>query len=81
MQPITQASLDPNRNDIKHFRVDQEFCGSIGYFGLILRLPRLFHSMRARPANRTTTRVPAARGPLLARQLTMHRSAELLAGY
>ena len=34
MQPITQASLDPKLNDIRHLRADQEFCGVIGCFGL-----------------------------------------------
>ena len=47
MQPITQASLDPKLNDIRHLRADQEFCGVIGCFGLVSGWPRLFHSMRA----------------------------------
>ena len=33
MQPITQASLDPRLNDIRHLRADQEFCGVIGFLG------------------------------------------------
>ena len=47
MQPITQASLDPKLNDIKHLRAEQEFNGVIGCFGLVSGWPRLFHSMRA----------------------------------
>jgi hypothetical protein len=35
MQPITQASLGPMLNGIRHLRADQEFCGEIGSFGLI----------------------------------------------
>jgi len=35
MQPITQVSLDPKLNDIRHLRADQEFCGVIGCFGSI----------------------------------------------
>ena len=30
MQLITQSSLDPMLNDIRHLRADQEFCGMIG---------------------------------------------------
>jgi len=30
MQPITQTSLDPKRNDIRHLQTEQEFCGVIG---------------------------------------------------
>jgi len=38
MQPISQASLDPKMNDIRHLRAEQEFCGVIGCFGLITKL-------------------------------------------
>ena len=46
MQPITQGGLDPNLNDIRHFRADQGFDGVVDCFGLISGWPRLFHSMR-----------------------------------
>jgi hypothetical protein len=49
MQPITQASLDPKLNDIRHLRADQEFCGVIGCFGLSI-------------LNRGTERVLRCRG-------------------
>jgi hypothetical protein len=32
MQPITQVGLDPNRDDIRHWRAEQEFCGAMGCF-------------------------------------------------
>jgi hypothetical protein len=47
MQPITQASLDPKLNDIRHLRADQSLDGVIGCFGLSSGWPRLFHSMQA----------------------------------
>jgi hypothetical protein len=47
MQPITQDSIDPKLNDIRHLRADQGFYGVIDSFGLISGWPRLFHSMRA----------------------------------
>jgi hypothetical protein len=34
MQPITQDSLDPKLNDIKHLRADQLIDEAIGCFGL-----------------------------------------------
>ena len=46
MQPITQASLDPKLNDIRHLRAEQEFCEVIGCFGFISGWPRLFPSRR-----------------------------------
>jgi hypothetical protein len=35
MQPNTQASLAPGRDDIRHLRAEQEFCGVIGCFDLV----------------------------------------------
>jgi hypothetical protein len=32
-QPVTQVSLDPAFDVIRHWRADQEFCGAIGWFG------------------------------------------------
>jgi hypothetical protein len=39
MQPVTQVSLDPPCDDIRHLQAEQEFCGAIGYFGLISAKP------------------------------------------
>jgi hypothetical protein len=36
MQPITQASLDPSRDDSRPLQAEQEFCGAVGFFDLIL---------------------------------------------
>ena len=47
MQLIAQTSLDPESKDIRHLLADQDFCGVIGYLGVITIWPRLFHSMRA----------------------------------
>lgn len=42
MQPITQARVDLECNDIRLLRADQEFYGVMGCFGLSsLRLSRL----------------------------------------
>jgi hypothetical protein len=49
MQPITQDSLDPKLNDIRHLRADQGFYGAIGCFGLAI-------------LNRGTERVLRCRG-------------------
>ena len=45
MQPITQASLDPKLNNIRHLRAEQEFCGVIGCFGLVSPHPHLRTSL------------------------------------
>jgi hypothetical protein len=51
MQPITQASLDPNMKDIKHLRADQEFCGVIGCLGLVtLKTPGTNRLLGGEPA-------------------------------
>lgn len=39
MQPNTQASLAPGRDDIRHLEADQEFCGVIGGFRLTTQNP------------------------------------------
>jgi len=38
MQPINQASLEPESHGIKHLRADQEFCGVLR--GFCLRSPK-----------------------------------------
>ena len=35
MRPITQANLDPSRDNSRHLQAEQEYCGTIGCFGLI----------------------------------------------
>ena len=45
MQPITQTSLDPKLNYIRHLRAEQEFCGVIGCFGLVSPHPHLRTSL------------------------------------
>ena len=35
MHSVTQVSFDPNRDDIRHLRAEQEFSGAMGCFGLI----------------------------------------------
>ena len=39
MQPITQASLDPKLNDIRHLRAEQSLDGVIDCFGLVSTHP------------------------------------------
>jgi hypothetical protein len=49
MQPIKQASHDPNYKDIRHLLAEQSKDGAIGYFGLAI-------------LNRATERVLLCRG-------------------
>jgi hypothetical protein len=35
MQTITKANLDPEVDDTRNLQAEQEFCGAIGWFGLI----------------------------------------------
>ena len=59
MQPITQPSLDPKMNDIRHLRADQEFCGVIGCFGLIT--PKTLGQPVCRTANALTDAIQNVR--------------------
>lgn len=59
MQPITQASLDPKLNDIRHLRAEQEFCGVIGCFGLIT--PKTLGQPVCRTANALTAAIQNVR--------------------
>jgi hypothetical protein len=53
MQPNTQASLAPGRDDIRHLEADQEFCGVIGGFDLTPREPLENPSAWLRPTEPT----------------------------
>ena len=53
MQPITQATLDPMLDDIRHLRAEQRFDEAIGRFGLFSPPPR-FKTSR----NRVSEYVP-----------------------
>ncbi len=74
MQPITQPSLDPNLNDIRHLRAEQTLDGLIDCFGpsiLYRGTTRAFPDTSVPARNSTTIRTYLVRilPPLLQKHL------------